>query len=316
MTTPVHGVYLSDMLDLDALYGDALAALGPDVVLHRPEDVRDPDAIRFAICWLPGAGAFARFPGIELAMSIGAGVDALLTHPGVGPDTQIARVRDPYQASLMAGFAVHEVLHVRRGFDAMARNAARAEWRPPALTSPDATTIAVLGDGTMGRAVSVALRQLGFDVRIACRSVPQTPAAGCRYFTGPEAVAQAAEGAHVLINVLPLTAATENVLDAALFARLARGAWLVQIGRGEHLVEADLTAALAAGYLAGASLDVFRTEPLPADHPFWRDDRLRITPHVASDSIPEVVARQVVETARELAEGRPLTLGIDRARGY
>ncbi|NIZ10944.1 NAD(P)-dependent oxidoreductase [Pseudooceanicola sp. HF7] len=314
--TPIHGVYLSDSHDLDAIYGAALRAAGTDVILHQPEAVQDPDQIAFALCWVPGPQAFAPYPNLRLAMSIGAGVDALLGHPGLPEGAAIARVRDPHQADLMAGFALHEVLRDERGFDDMAADQRAARWDPAPMRAPASVKVAVLGHGTMGRAVAKGLSALGFDTHVACRSTPEAPLEGVSYRTGATGMQDAARGAAYLINVLPLTAATENVLNADLFACLAPGARLIQIGRGEHLVEGDLMAALDSGQLAGATLDVFRQEPLPADHTYWADARLRITPHVASDTLPDVVATQVIETARALRDGAPLAYGIDRARGY
>ncbi|AOM01574.1 MULTISPECIES: NAD(P)-dependent oxidoreductase [Cobetia] len=313
---PILGVYLSESLDLDSLYGEALRQLGEDVVLQNPQEIEDPTEVAFAICWQPGEDAFTPYPNLMLAMSIAAGVDALLSHPGLSDEVQVARVRDPHQAFLMAGFAAHEVLHQEREFAVMADNATRREWQPLPMRAPERAQVAVLGHGSMGRAVVTSLSALGFSVTVACRSEPVAPVQGVCYLTGDNAVMAAAQGADYLINILPLTPVTENVLNATLFAQLRPGAWLVQIGRGEHLVEADLDAALASGQLAGATLDVFREEPLASNHRWWQDARLRITPHVASDSLPEVVAEQVVATARELRDGLPLTLGVDRQRGY
>jgi len=312
----ITGVYLSATTDLDALYGDALRRAASDVVLCHPDQIERPEEVRFAICWEPGQEAFAPYPKLGLAMSVAAGVDALLSHPGLHASVAVARVRDPHQAELMAGYAVHEVLHHERCFDDMARHAAQARWAPVRMRAPGAVQVAVLGHGTMGRAVVRGLRAMGFAVRVACRSVPELQLDGVTYLTGPGAVARAAHDADHLVNVLPLTAETENVLDEALFARLAPGASLVQIGRGEHLVEADLEAALDSGQIKGATLDVFREEPLPATHRFWGDARLRLTPHVASDSLPDVVASQVIETARALRDGRPMAYAVDRSRGY
>ncbi|MDO6585233.1 NAD(P)-dependent oxidoreductase [Salipiger sp. 1_MG-2023] len=313
---PILGVYLSETADLDALYGTALRRCASDVVLRHPGEISDPAKVRFAICWQPGADAFAPYPNLGLAMSVAAGVDALLAHPGLPDHVAVARVRDPHQADLMAGYAVHEVLHHERRFADMARNAAAAHWAPLAMRAPASVQVAVLGHGTMGRAVVGGLRAVGFAVRVACRSAPQDQLPGVSYLSGPDAVLRAAEGADYLVNVLPLTAETENLLDGDLFARLSPGAVLVQIGRGEHLCEADMMAALDAGQLAAATLDVFREEPLPPSHRFWQDARLRITPHVASDSLPEVVARQVIDTARALRGGQPMAYAVDRARGY
>lgn len=316
MADTIVGVYLSDSVDLDGLYGDTLRAESDDVILLRPDQVESPDEVRFAICWLPGEDAFAAYPNLVLAMSIGAGVDGLMCHPGLDDSVTVARVRDPHQADLMAGFAVHEILHHAREFDVLERQANEATWRPLPMRAPASRTVAILGHGTMGRAVAEAVAALGFDVCVACYREPREPIPGVRYEKGDEAIQAAANGADYLVNVLPLTAETDGILNEALFSRLNPGAWLVQIGRGEHLVEADLLAALKAGTLAGASLDVFREEPLWAGHPFWSHPRLRITPHIASDSLPEVVSRQVIETARALRDGDEVVMGVDRERGY
>ncbi|WP_110686721.1 NAD(P)-dependent oxidoreductase [Salinicola aestuarinus] len=312
----IVGVYLSDSIDLEAIYGESLRAEAGDVVLRHPSQIQCPEEVRFAICWLPVDDAFAPYPNLQLAMSIGAGVDALMSHPGLDESVRIARVRDPHQADLMAGFAAHEVLHHEREFDRLRRQAERATWHPLPMRAPASRRVAILGHGTMGRAVARALAALGFDVRVACSRAPQAPVNGVHYETGPGAVEAAATDADYLINVLPLTAQTDNILSTALFARLRPGAWLIQIGRGEHLVEEDLLAALAEGSLAGASLDVFRDEPLGADHPFWSHPKLRLSPHIASDSLPEVVSQQVIESARALRDGGDLALAVDRARGY
>ncbi|MEI4264012.1 NAD(P)-dependent oxidoreductase [Roseovarius sp. D0-M9] len=313
---PIRGVFLSRILDLESLYGSALSAAGPDVAVIRPEEVTDPEQIRFAICWLPEAGSFAPYPNLKLAMSIGAGVDDLLGNPELSPEVAIARVRDPHQAALMAGYATHEVLHVSRHFAQLMASAERATWEPLPMNAPETTNVAILGNGTMGEAVARVLRTLGFTVRVACRTEPARPLDQVSYFSGSDGILGAVSGAHFVINVLPLTHATENVLNGTLFTAMASGSWLIQIGRGEHLVEDDLLAALDSGQLAGATLDVFHQEPLPADHPFWQDDRLRITPHIASDSVPSVVAEQIVTTARQLRDNAQLSLSIERARGY
>ncbi|MBW8638932.1 hydroxyacid dehydrogenase [Hoeflea sp. WL0058] len=312
----IHGVLLSETMDLKSFYDLDFGDRARDVRLLNPDEVQAPDAIRFAICWLPGPEAFAPYPNLEMAMSVGAGVDALLNHPGLDDDIAICRVRDPHQADLMAGYAVHEVLHVERGFAQMRADQDAAQWRPLPMRAPKELKVAVLGHGTMGAAVARSLARLGFTVTVACRRPPRDPEQGVTYTTGDDAVMQAVEGANMVINVLPLTPQTENVLDKNLFERLATRAWLVQIGRGEHLHEDDFVAALDSGQLSGASLDVFREEPLPADHPFWRDRRLRITPHIASDSMPYIVSEQALLSARELLAGQPLSLSVDPRQGY
>ncbi|MEO4041414.1 NAD(P)-dependent oxidoreductase [Hoeflea sp. CAU 1731] len=312
----IHGVLLSETMDLKSFYDLDFGDRARDVRLLNPDEIRHADSIRFAVCWLPGPDAFAPYPNLEMAMSVGAGVDALLNHPGLGDDVAICRVRDPHQADLMAGYAVHEVLHVERGFAQMRTDQESARWRPLPMRAPNELKVAVLGHGTMGAAVAKALARLGFSVTVACRRPPRDASQGITYTTGEDAVMQAVDGANMVINVLPLTPQTEKALNKELFERLATGAWLVQIGRGEHLHEDDFVAALDSGQLSGASLDVFREEPLPADHPFWQDRRLRITPHIASDSMPYIVSEQALLSARELLAGQPLSLAVDPTQGY
>ncbi|WP_430473579.1 NAD(P)-dependent oxidoreductase [Thalassospira lucentensis] len=312
----IYGVLLSETMDLKSYYALDFGVDAPDVCLLNPDEVTHPEEIRFAACWLPGPDAFVPYPNLEMAMSVGAGVDALLNHAGLNDNVAICRVRDPKQADLMAGYAVHEVVHFEREFTQMQRNQLAATWAPLPIGAPSDLNVTVLGNGSMGAAIVRALAAVGFSVFVACRRSPHDPIDGVTYFTGDSSVTGAVAEANVVINTLPLTAHTENVLNADLFNRLAPGAWLVQIGRGEHLVEDDLIAALESGQLAGATLDVFRQEPLPVDHAFWRDDRLRITPHIASDTMPHIVAAQVLQSARELLSGAPLSLSVNVAQGY
>ncbi|GAB4520972.1 MAG: glyoxylate/hydroxypyruvate reductase A [Roseibium sp.] len=312
----ISGVLLSSTMDLKSFYALDRANSGDRVRLFDPGEVPDPASIRFAVCWLPEDDAFTPYPNLEMAMSVGAGVDALLGNPSLGEDALICRVRDPHQADLMAGYAAHETLHFLRSFRQLKDQQDARIWKPLAMTPPAETRIAVLGNGTMGAAIARTLAAMGFSVAVACRTEPGEPQAGVSYHSGADAVAAACRGSRIAINVLPLTAETENILNNRLFSQLEPGAWLIQIGRGEHLDEADFAAALDSGQLAGASLDVFREEPLPEHHPFWRDERLRITPHIASDSTPRVVAEQIRACADELLRGKRPRLAIDRRQGY
>lgn len=313
---PIYGVLLSETMDLKSYYALDFGEKAPDVCLLNPDEVTDPEAIRFAVCWLPGPAAFSPYPNLEMAMSVGAGVDDLLGHPGLHDSVAICRVRDPNQAHLMAGYAVHEVVHFERGFAHMQQNQEQAQWAPPPIRPPSALKVAVFGHGSMGAVIVRALAATGFSVSVACRRPPRDQISGVSYFAGDDSIMNAATDMDVVINTLPLTTQTEDVLNAGLFGKLARGAWLIQIGRGEHLVEADFVAALESGQLSGATLDVFREEPLPSDHAFWRDPRLRITPHIASDTTPAVVAQQALQSARELLSGKPLSLVVNPAQGY
>ncbi|MDS9469322.1 NAD(P)-dependent oxidoreductase [Paracoccus sp. MBLB3053] len=313
---PMQGVYLSADFDLKKEFGAAFAQLSGDIRIDRPSEIEDAEKVRFAICWKPGPGTFDTYPNLGFAAAVGAGVDSLLGHPGLPPDLPVCRVRDPDQALQMAGYVAHEILHLERDFPLMEANARKRIWAPPALRAPSEVRVAILGHGSMGEAVVRAVHVLGFSVVVACRSTPKSPISGVKYHSGPNSILQAASGADYLVNVLPLTNETRDILDRRIFDQMARGGHLIQIGRGEHMPEADLIAALEAGQLSGATLDVFRSEPLATDHPFWSEPRLRLTPHVASTATPRVVAEQILCSAQELRDGLPLSFAIDRVRGY
>jgi glyoxylate/hydroxypyruvate reductase A len=314
---PVQGVYLAEDYDLEADFGQAIGTIGAGTVaLYHPSAVKAPEAIRFALCWRPGRQAFAPYVNLEFAMGAGAGVDALLSHPGLAGHVAVCRVRDDFQARQMAGYALHEILHVERRFPEMERHARQRRWIPLPPRDPRQVRVAVLGAGTMGREIARAAAGLGFQVRMASRRPVAEPLPGVEALDGQGAIDRAAQEADFLINVLPLTSDTADVLNAALLAQMARGGWLIQIGRGEHLVEADLLAALDSGQLAGATLDVARDEPLPADHPFWQRPELRITPHIASSASAEAVACQLVDCVHDITAGLPPRFAVDRSAGY
>ncbi|MCA0920152.1 NAD(P)-dependent oxidoreductase [Pseudooceanicola nanhaiensis] len=306
-------VVLSEPFDLIALFG---ASAAPFVRLLRPEEVTDPEAIRYALCWCPSDEAFAAFPNIELAMSIAAGVDSIVSCPSLPQGATVARVRDDDQAHLMAGFAVWNVIHHHRRMGDMQRNHAAGLWdRSFTPRPPRETTVGVLGFGLMGRACAEAIAAAGFTVVVA-RHRDGAPVAGIEQVCGPEAVDQVAARADILVNVLPLTESTRDILDARLFALMPKGAVLVQMGRGEHMIEEDLLAALDSGQISAASLDVFRQEPLPEGHPFWTHPAVVLTPHKASVSTRAETIRQLVENCEAISAGAPAPGAVDRSAGY
>lgn len=187
-------------------------------------------------------------------------------------------------------------------------------WRFLKPFDRDAFVVGVLGLGVLGTHIARTLAGFGFPVRGWSRSAKSVEGIDCR--AGADALPGFLAGTRVLINVLPLTADTENVLDAALFDQLEAGAYLVNVARGKHLVEDDLLAAVARGQIAGAALDVFRTEPLPADHPFWTEPRIRITPHISALTLREVSIAQIARKIRALEAGEPIAGIVDLQRGY
>lgn len=314
---PIKGVYLSATVDLKAQYGEAFESVSDILHLRAPQEISDPSEIRFALSWKPADNAFAVYPNIEMVSSIAAGVDSILSCPSLPADVIVTRVCDPDQAYMMAGFAVWQVIWYHRNMKQYLINESNHIWHWVDRLPIRYCTVGVLGFGTMGQAVAKALVPLGFPVVAACRTARKKSAyPGITLMSGPNSIRNTAAQSNILINLLPLAAETRFVLDADLFAGMPRASVLIQLGRGEHLMEEDLIAALDNGQLSAATIDVFRSEPLLPDHPYWDDPRIMVTPHDASESGISVVVQQVATCVAELAQGRVPSFAVDRSRGY
>jgi glyoxylate/hydroxypyruvate reductase A len=226
----------------------------------------------------------------------------------------VVRLVDPSMTQTMGEYVQLQVLRLhRRDFDYRAQQAAR-EWRELPQPAAGERRIGILGLGVLGSEAALRLKVQGFDVAGWSRRERKQKGIPC--FSGKDGLAELAARSDILVCLLPLTAETENILDTSLFAALPKGAAIVNCGRGAHLVEADLVAALDSGQLAAAVLDVFRTEPLPPEHPFWSDPRILVTPHAAAATSARTAAPIVAAALRRFATGkRPANL-VDRARGY
>lgn len=307
-------VLLSATTDLRGLFGAALAEIADHVeIVDHPAP--NPERVRLALGWRPPADALARYPNLAALCSIAAGVDNLLACPGRPPDLPVVRVVDPDQARAMSGFVLWHVIGHQRRFAAYADNQRDRIWRRLYPRDASAVPVGILGYGKIGRRVAGDLAALGFPVRAWSRT-PQTADPGVTHHHGPEGLAGMLGDTEVLVNLLPLTPETRSILDTRLFSSLRSGAFLIQVGRGEHLIEADLLAALESGHLAGAALDVFATEPLPPAHPFWDHPAIRITPHEACEASPQAVARTLLAAADAVREGRLPPDTVDATRGY
>jgi glyoxylate/hydroxypyruvate reductase A len=214
----------------------------------------------------------------------------------------------------MSEYIVLQVLRLhRRDFDYRAQQAA-GEWREHAQKNAAERTVGILGFGQLGQDAARKLKVFGFDVASWSRSAKEVP--GFATYAGADGLDALLARSEILVSLLPMTPETESILDARLFARLPRGAGLVNAGRGRHLVEADLLAALDSGQLSAAVLDVFREEPLPAVHPFWRHPRIVVTPHVAAETHPPTAAAIIAKAIDDFAAGLPLANLIDKRLGY
>jgi glyoxylate/hydroxypyruvate reductase A len=274
----------------------------------------DKSAVDVALVANPRWGELAQFPNLRFVQSLWAGVDGLLGDPALPENITLARLIDPGMTQSMAEGAIAAVLYLHRQFPAYLRQQATHTWRQ--LPQPVAShrRVGVLGFGKMGEPVARGLAALGFTV--SAWGLSPRAEASVDYSWGAASLERILAKTDILVNLLPLTAATGGILNAELFARLPESAALINLGRGGHLKDEDLLAALESRHLSHAVLDVFHSEPLPADHPFWSHPQVTVLPHVAASTDPESAAPIAMQNVAAFRAGRPLTGVVSRARGY
>lgn len=261
-----------------------------------------PDAVQAAVVANPPPGSLQGLPALRLIQSLWAGVDRLLADPTLPAGVPVARMVDPAMTAAMAETTLWAVLSLHRGFFDYARQQREARWQVLGQRRADEVQVRVLGQGEMGRAAAARLAQQGYAVQ------------GWRRDGRPLAPLLAA--CDIVVNLLPLTPETRGLLDARFFAALPRGAAVVNLARGAHVVDADLQAALDSGHLQHAVLDVFHAEPLPADHAWWRHPRVTVLPHAAALTDPRSAARVAAANLRAACSGAAPVHRVDRQRGY
>ncbi|WP_349605208.1 glyoxylate/hydroxypyruvate reductase A [Cupriavidus sp. DF5525] len=273
----------------------------------------------YAVVWRPPVEMLRGRTDLKAVFNLGAGVDGILRLRDEAPDAlpagvPIVRLDDAGMAAQMAEYVTHAALRYFRKLDAYEAQQRAGTWKFLKPHRRVDFTIGVMGVGTLGTHIARALAGFGFPVRGWSRTARAIE--GVSGFYGDAGQAPFLDGLRVLVNVLPLTPQTENILNAGLFARLAQGAYVINVARGQHLVEEDLLAAVQSGQIGGATLDVFRTEPLPAEHPFWQEPRITITPHISALTLREDSITQIAGKIRAMRAGQPIAGVVDVQRGY
>ncbi|MBO6783402.1 MAG: glyoxylate/hydroxypyruvate reductase A [Alphaproteobacteria bacterium] len=297
-------------------WADQLRRNDPSLDVRVWPDAGDPADIEYALAWKPRPGELAKYPNLKAVFSLGAGVDHLFSDPEFPAGAAVSRVIDPYLTAGIREYVLLHVLRYHKNQPALDMQQREHVWddRGHELKQADERRVGILGLGELGTASGKALAALGFDVAGWSRSPKDIPGIACHH--GPDGLDELAARTDILVCLLPLTPETEGILNAGLFAKLPAGAYLINAGRGGHLVEDDLIPALESGRLAHATLDVFRNEPLPRDHPFWDHPRITVTPHNASITDPRSVARQIADGIAAIARGEPVPNAVDRELGY
>jgi glyoxylate/hydroxypyruvate reductase A len=291
----------------------AFAADMPELEVRIWPEVGNPADIEAAAIGQLPRGALRKLPNLRLIIALFAGTDALLRDPEL-PDVPIARAGDPAGDAMMNESVLLHVLRHHRHMPAILQAQQRCEWIKPPLLRASERKVGVMGLGVIGMAAAKVLAGLGFQVAGWVRQ--PRPNSDIEIFSGHDQLAAFLTRSEILLNLLPLTAETRGIICAETLRRLPAGAAFINLGRGDHVVEADLIAALDSGHLAAATLDVFPVEPLPSDSPFWRHRKITVMPHVARRLVPGDLVPRICDLVRKTRAGIPLTQLVDRQRGY
>jgi glyoxylate/hydroxypyruvate reductase A len=306
-------IYFNSYMDSADEWRQALASQFDEFKFSVGDDVDDPDSVDVALVWtLPDRG-LERFVNLRAILSLGAGINQLDLER-LPKHVPLARLVDASLTRTMVDYAKTAVYRYHRRFHLFERQSRERNWTyiPPTLTA--GTSVGVLGLGEIGREISFALRREGFNVRGWSRSPKELD--NVETYTGRYGLTSMVGRCAIVINVLPLTGETRHILCRELFAHFSNGTCLINMGRGMHLVEADLLDAIDMGKVDDATLDVASVEPLPDSHPFWNHPNILITPHVAGASNPMTAVANVAANIRKALAGERLSQQLDVDRGY
>jgi glyoxylate/hydroxypyruvate reductase A len=267
----------------------------------------------YAVVWSPPQLFFDQQPQLKAVFNIGAGVDALLKLR-LPSNTTLVRLNDAGMAVQMAEYVCHAVIRHFREFDAYEVDIKAGQWSYRKPREHAAFPVGVMGLGRLGQRVVRALKEFEFPVNGWSRTHKTIDDVRC--FAGAAQLNDFLAASRVLVNLLPLTPDTRDILRLETLTRLQAGGYVVNVARGAHLVEPDLLALLDSGHLAGATLDVFRTEPLPAGHALWRHPKISITPHTSARTLRDESIAQIAGKLQALERGEPIAGIVDLVRGY
>jgi glyoxylate/hydroxypyruvate reductase A len=283
----------------------------PKIDIQVFPDIWDKESVELVILWQHPKGILKEFPNLKLICSMGAGVDHILSDPEIPLSLPITRIVDPGITVPMTNYVVMATLNFQRQLFRYQVNQKLKTWD---MSNPELETrVGVMGVGALGSDVIEKLKSLQFPV-FGYGNSPKSDT-NYPYFHGDELPLFLKE-VNLIICMLPLTPRTENILDMDFFRKCNKGTYIINVARGNHLVEEDLLTAIGEGIISGAFLDVFRKEPLPKEHPFWNSDKITITPHIASVTNPDSAIPQIIENYKRIINHEPLLNQINPILGY
>ncbi len=296
-----------------AEWRDCLQVAMPECSCRLLDDSLPLEKVTHAAVWMAPPGWLATLPQLRCVLSLAAGVDHVLADPALPDHVPVLRLHGEPLAARMREYVLLAVLALHRDLPRLLRERRQRIWieREPPVAS--GRRVGVMGLGSLGRDAARTLARVGFSVAGWSRRRREVPEVAC--YAGESELDEFLRGAEILVNLLPLTDSTRDILDRRRFSLLPRGAGFVNVGRGAHVVEEDLLAALESGQVSGAVLDCFREEPLPSSHPFWGHPRVLMTPHVAAPLAAPTAAEIAADLIRRFEAGETLP-GVDRASGY
>jgi glyoxylate/hydroxypyruvate reductase A len=285
----------------------------PAATIEVYPDVKDPLAVDFVICWKPKTKVFEQFPNIKVVQSVGASIAHITDSQTLHTDPIITRVVDEKLSNDMWEFLITVVLSELKNMRTYAAQQALGIWEQQRYRSIQNTTVSILGLGSIGGFVAEKFAQMGFQVK--GWSTSKKELLKVQSYAGENEFDAFLKNTDFLINLLPLTDRTKGILNKAVFQKVPKNAFLINVGSGAHVVAEDLIDQLDRNQLAGAFLDVFREEPLPKTHPFWKHPKIQITPHVASLTNVDRATDQITENYSRFLKKEALLNRVSLQKG-
>lgn len=297
-----------------ANWKNAINHQAPQMIVEVYPNDTEREKTQFILTFLPPKHVFENYPNLKVIASMAAGINHITKNQTIPKHISITKVNDPMHHGDMADFVLALTLSYLRRLPVYFHQKNQQIWQEHSYQRPEETTVGIMGIGAIGTAVGKGMLKNGFKVTGWSRSEKHID--HITTFHGDSQRIDFLKTADILVCTLPLTKATEDILNTEVFDNLPKGAYLINVGRGNQLVEADLLTAIDNGQLAGAALDVFHEEPLPKHHPFWKNEKIMITPHTAGSVRPESAVEKIISNYRAMKNGEKLVDVVDVGKGY